>query len=106
MDVVDGKWIKDRLTGKRGEQARLAERMGVDPDKVSKILSGTRQVKPHELPHVMAFFDKASPEASMDSMASEAIARRIGALTPENLKKLSDYVSLLELDAIQADKDT
>lgn len=64
MDIIDGKWISDRLTGAWGEQARLAEAMGIDGDKVSKILKGKRNVQPAEVPRVVAFFKAEAAAAS------------------------------------------
>lgn len=55
MDVIDGKWIADRLSGEFGEKARLARAMGIDPDKLSKILKGHRSVRPQEVPGLMQF---------------------------------------------------
>lgn len=60
MDVIDGDWIKARLTGRRGEQSRLAEYIGITKDQMTKTLSGTRRVQPHEIPKVIAFFAPAT----------------------------------------------
>lgn len=57
MDVIDGKWIAERLTGRRGEKAELARHMGVGPDVITKILSGDRKVQPEEAPRAVSFFD-------------------------------------------------
>lgn len=64
MDVIDGEWIKARMTGDRGEQARLAAAMGIDNDKISKVLKGLRRVQPNEIPLVLAFFDEDSSKAT------------------------------------------
>lgn len=61
MDVIDQKWILARLTNERGEKARLAQHIGLRPDQVSKVIKGERALKPHEIPKVMSFFDKAPP---------------------------------------------
>ena len=66
MDVIDGKWIKARLSGQRGEQARLAEAMGIDNDKISKILKGLRKVQPEEIPAVIAFFEDRTAPTRVD----------------------------------------
>lgn len=68
MDVIDGKWIKTRLSGKRGEQARLAEHIGVSADQMAKILSGVRRVQPEEIPRVVSFFDTGGPKAPVQDM--------------------------------------
>ncbi|MBM2293809.1 helix-turn-helix transcriptional regulator [Sulfitobacter pseudonitzschiae] len=57
MDVINATWIKARLTGERGEQARLAEAMGIDNDKMSRILKGKRRVQPEEIPKVLKYFN-------------------------------------------------
>lgn len=71
MEVIDGNWIKERLKGERGEQARLAAAMGIDNDKMSKTLKGLRRVQPDEIPAVLRFFgedDGVKPErADADS---------------------------------------
>ena len=56
MDVIDRKWIANRLTGERGEMARLARHMRIDQMKLTKILKGERRVQPEEIPLVVAFF--------------------------------------------------
>ncbi|SMP36551.1 hypothetical protein [Shimia sagamensis] len=48
----------ERLTGEHGEQTRLAEAMGIDSDKLSKILKGKRRVQAKEVPGALAFFQK------------------------------------------------
>jgi hypothetical protein len=57
MELIDKDWIEARLTGKRGEKSRLAAAMGIDADKMSKILAGERRVQAHEIPAILAFFD-------------------------------------------------
>ncbi|MEL6467078.1 MAG: helix-turn-helix transcriptional regulator [Pseudomonadota bacterium] len=56
MDIIDADWLNQRLTGRRGEQAELAQAMGINDDKMSKILKGKRRVQPEEIPKVLAFF--------------------------------------------------
>ena len=56
MELIDRDWIIKRMSGKRGEQARLAEHMGVKPDIIAKILSGKRRVQPEEMRRIHAFF--------------------------------------------------
>jgi phage repressor protein C with HTH and peptisase S24 domain len=58
MDHVDADWIKARLTGRHGEQAELAEFIGITPDKLTKILAGRRRVQASEVPRVVAFFER------------------------------------------------
>ena len=63
MEIIDGKWIKDRLTGQRGEKAELARHMGVGSDIITKILSGDRRVQPEEIPKVASFFGASRGDA-------------------------------------------
>lgn len=56
METIDGAWIKDRLTGRRGEKAALARALGVGPDIVTKLLSDERNVQPAEFIPLLRFF--------------------------------------------------
>lgn len=56
MEIIDTKWLLARMSGKRGEKARLAEALGIGPDQVAKILTGVRRIQPDEIPRIMAFF--------------------------------------------------
>lgn len=61
MQIINAEWIKQRLTGRRGEQAELARAIGVTPDVVSKILRGERRVQAHEIPKILAHFSEITP---------------------------------------------
>jgi len=37
MDMIDGKWIKARISGKRGEQAELARALDITATQVSLV---------------------------------------------------------------------
>lgn len=56
MDVIDGKWIAERLPNDHGIKSRLAAHMGIDQPKLSKIIKGLRQVKPTEAKRAVDFF--------------------------------------------------
>lgn len=56
MDVIDGEWIRARLSDERGERARLARHLGMDGAKLAKILSGERRVQAVEIPAILSFF--------------------------------------------------
>lgn len=56
MDVIDGLWIRARLSKRRGSQKALADAVGLTPDQLTKILNGSRQVKAHEIPKILAYF--------------------------------------------------
>lgn len=74
MDVIDADWIRRHRTGRHGELKALADAVGVEPDKITKILNGTRQVKSHEAPRIAAFFLQgegfAEPQRSYASHAT------------------------------------
>ena len=79
MDVIDGKWIAERLTGKHGERAELARFLGVKPDIVTKILSGGRRVQPEEIPLVLEYFKaRGLPQ----EVPTEAADHSAGSLVP------------------------
>lgn len=59
MENVDLQWLKARMTGQRGEKARLAEALGIKPDQVAKILTGVRRIQTDEIPKLRAFFNEA-----------------------------------------------
>jgi transcriptional regulator with XRE-family HTH domain len=68
METVDTKWLISRMSGKRGEKARLAEALGIGPDQVAKILNGVRRVQPDEIPKLLAFFNEARQSLSEDEI--------------------------------------
>lgn len=61
MDVIDAAWIKRHLTHRHGELKALADAVGLEPDKITKILKGTRQIKATEAPRIAAFFQQERP---------------------------------------------
>lgn len=55
-------WLTNILAGQpRGTKARLAEHIGIDSDKLSKILSGTRDISAEELREISDFFGEEPP---------------------------------------------
>lgn len=56
MTVIDGKWLTQHLRGERGEKANLARAMGINPDQLSKVLTGKREVQADEIPGALEFF--------------------------------------------------
>lgn len=48
MELIDAAWIRRHLTQRHGELKALADATGLSPDKITKILNGTRQVKATE----------------------------------------------------------
>lgn len=82
METVDRDWLEKRLTGKRGELARIAEALRIKPDQVSKIISGDRRIQPEEIPKLLKFFGEdmlvLTPEEQrlLDLYRNAAAARR------------------------------
>lgn len=68
MEIVDTKWLLARMSGKRGEKARLAEALGIGPDQVAKILTGVRRVQPEEVPRLLAFYNEERPTLTEDEV--------------------------------------
>lgn len=91
MDVIDGRWIGARLTKRRGEKKKLADAMGIDLPKLSKVLSGERDVQPHELPRVLAYFGEATGMA--EAQVAYAAARPAGPGSDDLLRLLAPDVS-------------
>ncbi len=103
MDVVNAEWIEARLTGKRGEKTRLAEAMGINIDKLSKIMRGERSVKATEIPGAMDYFGESlTGEAGEDR--TKAI-RLINNLAEETIPEALSYLEFLERKAAGDDKD-
>lgn len=91
MTKIDGIWINSRLTGVRGEKARLAEAMGIHPNVLSKILSGVRSVNQGEAMAAEAYF---SPPDQTDPLA-QSILDRIQLLSPDGREQASTLVDVL-----------
>lgn len=76
MEDIDANWIKKRLTGKRGEQTRLAEHLGISTDKLSKTLGGERRVQPEEIPRLLDFFnERITAGTESDTLLLQQIGR-------------------------------
>lgn len=79
MDVIDGNWIKARLT-KRGEQAELARYLGLTPQKMSAVIKNDRRLTQQEAQGVLRFFGvkPADPEAEIETIRgfAESLAER------------------------------
>lgn len=58
MEHVDADWLRARLTGERGEKKRLAEYLGIAPNKITKILNGERQIRGDEVLPLMEYFNE------------------------------------------------
>ena len=80
MEIIDANWIRQRLTGQRGELADLARAMGVKPDVVTKILKGERRVQPAEMLAIKSHLER-SVEPPVDDITQRLL---------ENIPKLTD----------------
>lgn len=101
MDVIDGRWIAARLTGRRGEKKQLAEAMGIDLPKLSKVLSGERGVQPHELPRLLAWFGEGDGMA--EAQAAYAAAQPAGPGSADLMRLLAPAVVALAAWTLTAD---
>jgi plasmid maintenance system antidote protein VapI len=101
METVDKDYIVARLSGKRGEQARLAEAMGIDNDKMSRILAGKRRVQPEEIPRVIQFFDDDQEPTDPDFVALRNLWHQ---LTPEVRQFLRKSAQAQSVEPDQVDQ--
>ncbi|OWU80447.1 hypothetical protein ATO1_08865 [Phaeobacter sp. 22II1-1F12B] len=92
MEVIDGKWIRARLSGKRGEQTRLAKFLNISTDKLAKTLSGNRNVQPSEVPLLLEFFKENIPVESDDQTE---IYQQIGRLNTTGQRILRKQLDAL-----------
>jgi hypothetical protein len=73
MEEINAEWLKARVSGDRGLLAELSRQTGISPDKISKILSGIRQVQSHEAPLIYQFFEDAfepKPDPELEEIQS------------------------------------
>lgn len=99
MDVIDGTWIKARLTGARGEKKRLAEAMGITPPQLSYVLKNGRNVKPYEIVAILNFFKESIGHTSDTKADLMSIYHR---LSPEDQRYIDKTAQILEMIALQA----
>ena len=62
QDMIDGNWIRQHLRGEHGEKQRLAAHLGISPDKLSKVLTGARQLSGAETVATLRFFNATPGE--------------------------------------------
>lgn len=77
-EIIDGTWVLARLTGERGEKAKLARHLGIEPHKLSKSLTDERRFTPQEIALLQDWFSgngapEPGPAASLSDMALVAI---------------------------------
>ena len=89
--IIDGEWIKARLSPKRGEQKKLADFLGIEPDKLTKTLKGIRDVQPEEVPLLLEYFkERIVPEGD-----GEDINQQLGRLNKAGQAVLQRQLEIL-----------
>ncbi len=89
MEKIDRHWIKKRLQDMpRGTQSRLAERMGVAPNVMSKVMNGTRELQQDEIPKVLAFFNAKIVEDQVSSDDLQFLLQGAAQLNRDGLRLL------------------
>jgi hypothetical protein len=66
MEEIDRNWLQRHLNGKHGAKAQLSRATGISPDKISKILTGTRLVQASEAPRIYTFFYPETKQPAPD----------------------------------------
>lgn len=90
--AIGGEWIRARLTGKHGEKVKLAVAIGIDTQKLSKVLAGERRLTVVEAERAKAYFgDAPSPE-------EQALIDALRAVPKERLAEALRYLHFLATD--------
>jgi transcriptional regulator with XRE-family HTH domain len=76
--VNHGAWLRKALADTGKTQSELARHLGVEPSRVSKMLSGTRGIKAAEMEQIQAFLQT-------DSVAAPAARRISQSAAPSDL---------------------
>lgn len=96
---MDSKWLKLQFKLKpEKSKAALARALNLEPPAVSKILSGTRQIKANEYIQMRKFFGLDSSEVSNDINNKSYVIKTLDGLS-ENSKQQGDWsipASILE----------
>jgi transcriptional regulator with XRE-family HTH domain len=74
MEEINADWLRKRIGSDRGVQAELSRSTGISPDKISKILNGTRQVQASEVPLLYDFFIKETASALLSERERELLS--------------------------------
>lgn len=105
MDVIDADWIKARLTGKRGEQARLADVLGINADKMSRIMRGKRRVQPEEIPRVLDFFGETL--SGEQNKTRQKAQEKLSGVPDDKLAEVIRFIDYVrDNPALEEDPDT
>jgi transcriptional regulator with XRE-family HTH domain len=65
-DVINGNWILERLDKRHGAKADLADAIGLDRDKLTKVLRGNRRLTAEEIARVQDYFTRKPSRKSLE----------------------------------------
>lgn len=94
-DTIDGQWIKERLTGRRGEKADLARALQITPERLSKILSGERNIQPNEFIPLLHFFGFEIFPVETTEEAMDLLSEAANSLNPDGLALARQQIAVL-----------
>ena len=83
MQVIDGHWLRERLSGEHGELKRIADAVGISADKITKILKGERAIRPHEIPKFTAYFQPNNVATGFADEARDFSGSSVTPVTPD-----------------------
>lgn len=95
MDVIDGNWISARFTGRHGEKAELADAIGMDRDKLTKVLKGKRRLTPEEIASVTAYFRQSTAAEQPHIPLAIGFSEEAAAFSPQRAAELAPGLRLM-----------
>ncbi len=94
MKEFDGDWLK-RMTPERGDLRRLSEETGIDENKLSKVMAGTRQIQAHELTAMLDHFGLLVPSDKPLSDKEKELLSELSELKEGEIDHLLSSAKLL-----------
>lgn len=91
MDVINAAWINARLTGRHGEKAELAAHVGIDSEKLSKILRGSRKVQIEEAPRFVSYFEGEAESSERRQRLNDLLRQ----LSEADRRRVEDFAAAL-----------
>lgn len=71
-DVINGAWILARLDKRHGAKSAMADAIGIERTKFTKVLKDQRDLRPEEIARVIDYFAQRGPATTpADTLASE-----------------------------------